>query len=115
MRKLVVLNVAALSPKDLGQGHTPCFDALGTEGAMDPLIAPEPALTCPSHATMITGAVPAEHGIIANGWYDTAHAKIFNWGRSDRLLSGTRIWDDLRAEAPRIHSLDLSCALGPQK
>jgi predicted AlkP superfamily pyrophosphatase or phosphodiesterase len=26
--------------------------------------------TCPGHATISTGAFPAEHGIVANGWWD---------------------------------------------
>ena len=99
MRKLVVLNVAALSPVDV-DSSTPGFQRLAQQGTMSPLIAPEPALTCPSHATMITGLKPSEHGIIGNGWYDRERAQIFNWGRSDNLINGARLWDDLRAVSP---------------
>jgi predicted AlkP superfamily pyrophosphatase or phosphodiesterase len=28
--------------------------------------------TCPGHTTIATGALPATHGIVANGWYDRA-------------------------------------------
>lgn len=99
MRKLVVLNVAALSPFEV-DANTPGFMRLAQRGAMSPLIAPEPALTCPSHATMLTGALPSEHGIVANGWYDRERAQVFNWGRSDNLINGRRLWDDLRDLVP---------------
>ena len=99
MKKLVVLNVAALSPYEV-DGSTPGFQTLAEQGEMSPLIAPQPALTCPSHATMITGLLPHEHGVVGNGWYERAHGKIFNWGRSDNLVHGERLWDALRARKP---------------
>ena len=99
VRKLVVLNVAALSPYEI-DGGTPGFKRLAEQGTLTALRAPEPALTCPSHATMLTGVLPSEHGVIANGWYERERAKIFNWGRSDNLMSGARVWDALRAVKP---------------
>lgn len=98
MRPLLILNVAALSPQEIGE-HTPQLKALAQEGTLRALIAPEPALTSTSHATMITGLEPNQHGIISNGWYDRDYAKIFNWNRSDHLVSGPKIWDLAKAEA----------------
>ena len=97
-RKLLLLNVAALSPWEIDD-QSPNLAALANTGRMNPLIAPEPALTCSSHATMITGSTPREHGIVANGWYEEPHGKIFNWGRSDKLITGERIWDAAKAKA----------------
>ncbi len=119
MRKLVILNVAALSPRELGTSHTPKLNALMDEGSMSPLIAPAPALTCPSHATMLTGLTPREHGVVSNGWYERSHGKIFNWGRSDRLVSGEKVWEALARLSPGARTANLfwrycthsSCAL----
>jgi len=49
---------------------------------------------------MSTGAEPSEHGIIGNGWYDHQHAQIMNWGRSDHLVAGQKIWEDLAQRFP---------------
>ena len=107
MRKLVILNVAALSPRDLGTERTPRLNALIEQGSVSPLIAPEPALTCPSHATMVTGLEPREHGIVSNGWYERAHGKVFNWGRSDRLVAGEKIWESLANSQPGARTVNL--------
>ena len=76
MRKLAIVNVAALSPREVNAEDTPNFWSLAQRGSINALEAPEPALTCPSHATMVTGLSPNEHGIIGNGWYDAKQAKI---------------------------------------
>ena len=87
MRPQLILNVAALSPKEVGH-DSPHFSRLSEQGSMIPLVAPQPALTSTSHATMITGQLPKQHGIIVNGWYDQNYAKIYNWNRSDHLVQG---------------------------
>jgi predicted AlkP superfamily pyrophosphatase or phosphodiesterase len=92
LRSLFLLNVAALSPSEIGL-ETPNLSALKSSGGLRPLIAPQPALTCTSHATMITGLSPREHGVVGNGWYEASHKKIFNWGRSDGLVSGEKLWE----------------------
>ena len=77
MRKLLVLNVAALSPAEI-TGDTPTLKAFAESGMASPLVAPFPALTCTSHATMMTGSLPSQHGIVGNGWYDREHAKVLD-------------------------------------
>jgi predicted AlkP superfamily pyrophosphatase or phosphodiesterase len=49
-----------------------------------------PTETAPGHATMLTGAWPAETGIIANLWFDRAEGKSVENVRDDsvRLLGG---------------------------
>ena len=44
-RKMLVLNVAALSPWEIGS-DCPTFESLSNDGTMRALAAPEPALTC---------------------------------------------------------------------
>ena len=95
-----ILNVVGLTPRHLGK-HTPHLRAFAQRPAnaqvsIEPVL---PALTCSAQATYLTGKTPAEHGIVANGWYDrTLHEHHF-WKQSNRLVSGEKLWDTLR----RIH------------
>jgi hypothetical protein len=41
-------------------------------------------LTGPGHASLLTGAPPADHGIIANDWYDRATGDMINAVRTKR-------------------------------
>ena len=107
MRKLAIVNVAALSPREVTLENTPNFWNLAQKGSMNALEAPEPALTCPSHATMITGLPPVEHGVIGNGWYDREQAKVLNWGRSDNLVAGEKIWEALSRRSPKSRTANL--------
>ena len=106
MRRQLILNVAALSPRELGE-HTPNLNRIAAQGSLSPLRAPDPALTSVSHATMLTGLSPREHGIVANGWYDRKYAKILNWNRSDKLVRGERIWEAARAREPKLKCANL--------
>ncbi|HSR54486.1 MAG TPA: alkaline phosphatase family protein [Acidobacteriota bacterium] len=60
-----------LPPRD-GQGRPGGFRFLSEEGADYRAAAYQhyETFTCPGHASLVTGAVPAVHGIIGNGWYD---------------------------------------------
>ena len=106
MRRQFILNVAALSPNELGE-DTPHLNRLAERGTISPLVAPQPALTSVSHATMLTGLTPKEHGIIANGWYDPRYAKVLNWNRSDRVIEGEKVWETARRMNPKIKTANL--------
>jgi hypothetical protein len=41
-------------------------------------------LTAPGHASMVTGRLPCDHGIVANEWYDRTAAALVNAARSER-------------------------------
>lgn len=105
-RRLLMLNLAALSPWEVGD-DSPHLAALAARGALRPLRAPAPSLTCPSHATLVTGLSPREHGAVSNGWYEPSHGKVFNWERSDGVLSGERLWEAARRLDPTVTSASL--------
>ncbi len=84
MKPLVVLNVVGLTPGLLR--HTPRLAALGHAGFTASLGTVLPAVTCPAQATMLTGRLPREHGIVANGWYDRELAEVLFWKQSNRLV-----------------------------
>jgi len=105
-RAVLLLDVAALSPNQIGD-HTPNLSRLANQGTQTPLIPPFGALTCPAHITMATGQSPTEHGIVANGWYDRAHARVFNWNRSNRLVECPQIFDTIQRRSPEAKTASL--------
>ncbi|MBD2775065.1 alkaline phosphatase family protein [Iningainema tapete] len=99
MNKTVVLNVVGLTPKLLGK-HTPSLSqwaASGKTAAITPVL---PAVTCTAQATYLTGKLPSEHGIVANGWYFRDECEVKFWRQSNKLVQAPKIWDKLRTIDP---------------
>ena len=66
MQPTIAIIVAGLSPRHVGE-DTPHIAALARTGAMRPRAPVTPAVTCTAQATFMTGTLPREHGIVANG------------------------------------------------
>ncbi|MFD7939366.1 alkaline phosphatase family protein, partial [Streptomyces sp. NPDC059755] len=64
---LLVLDVVGLTPALLD--HMPHLKALAGRGSQAELGTVLPAVTCAAQSTFLTGTLPAEHGIVGNGWY----------------------------------------------
>jgi predicted AlkP superfamily pyrophosphatase or phosphodiesterase len=47
--------------------------------AVNPVL---PAVTCSVQATYLTGKLPNEHGIVANGWYFRDECEVKFWRQS---------------------------------
>ena len=92
MYRTVVLNVVGLTPRLLGDG-TPNLAALGRTGGMRPLETILPAVTCAVQSTFTTGALPRDHGCVANGWYFRDLSEVWLWRQSNRLVAGEKIWE----------------------
>ncbi|GAB7025535.1 nucleotide pyrophosphatase/phosphodiesterase family protein [Geotalea toluenoxydans] len=89
MKRTVVINVAGLSSSLLGP-HTPRINELADSvSRIHPVC---PAVTCSMQATFLTGRLPAQHGIVGNGWYFRDLAEVFFWRQSNRLIQGEKIW-----------------------
>jgi predicted AlkP superfamily pyrophosphatase or phosphodiesterase len=101
---LVVINIVGLTPGLLGE-HTPNLNALINDGFMATLDGVFPAVTCTAQTTMLTGRLPSEHGIVANGWYFRDLAEVWLWRQSSHLVQRERVWDMARRSLP-----DFSCA-----
>jgi len=52
-----------------------------------------PAVTCAVQSTYLTGKLPDEHGIIANGWYFRDECEVKLWRQSNHLVQTPKIWD----------------------
>ena len=99
MQKTVVLNVVGLTPELIGE-HTPKIKAFTERGKLATIEEVVPAVTSSAHATYLTGTLPAEHGIVGNGWYFRDECEVHFWHRSDKLIQRPRLWDVARAYDP---------------
>ncbi len=99
MHRTIVLLVVGLTGELVGDA-TPSLAALAREGAARPLRTILPAVTCSVQATLTTGLLPREHGIVANGWYFNDLSEIWLWRQSNRLVEGEKIWDAARRRDP---------------
>ena len=104
MHPTIVINVVGLTPRMLG-ADTPVLQRLATSGAMRQIKSVFPAVTCPVQTTYLTGLLPREHGIVANGWYFRDLSEVLFWRQSNRLVRGERVW-----EAARTRDPDFTCA-----
>lgn len=71
-----------------------------------------PAVTCPVQATMRTGALPSDHGMVFNGTYLRDLRKPSFWEQSSALVSGSRIWDRFRQHGGTVGMLFWQQSLG---
>ena len=94
MTRTVVINVVGLTRSLLGE-RTPNLNSLFRAKA--DIQAITPAVTCPVQATYLTGRMPSEHGIVANGWYFHSLSEIMFWKQSNRLVEGRKIWHEARS------------------
>jgi len=92
LKSVLAMIVVGLTPRHLGT-LTPRLSALAREGAMMPLKAVTPAVTCSVQASFMTGLTPREHGIVANGWLFRDQMEVMLWRQSNRLVGGEKIWE----------------------
>ena len=106
MRPVIVLLVVGLTPAHLGP-HTPRLSALARAGASRPLTTITPAVTCAVQATFMTGKLPREHGIVANGWLFRDLMEVWLWRQSNRLVDGEKIWEAGKRRDPAFTTANL--------
>ena len=97
MKKTVVLNVVALSPRVIGE-HTPFLKKWiekGKRAVVEPVL---PAVTCSVQSVYLTGKWPSENGIVGNGWYFKDECEVKFWRQSNHLVQSPKVWDVLKAE-----------------
>jgi predicted AlkP superfamily pyrophosphatase or phosphodiesterase len=99
MHRTAVLLVVGLTQDLLGE-HSPNLNALAKRGGLRSLNTITPAVTCSAQATLMTGTLPSEHGIVANGWYFRDLSEVWLWRQSERLVSGEKIWDAAKKRDP---------------
>ncbi|MDX3094673.1 alkaline phosphatase family protein [Streptomyces sp. ME19-03-3] len=95
---LLVLDVVGLTPRLLE--HMPRLKRLADIGSQAPLGTVLPAVTCAAQSTFLTGAPPAGHGIVGNGWYFRELGDVLLWRQHNSLVDGDKLWDAARRAHP---------------
>ena len=99
MERTAVLNVVGLTSRLIG-GATPRireFLERSQFARIEPVL---PAVTCTAQSTYLTGKLPRDHGVVANGWYDREYAEHRFWKQPNQLVKGEKLWEMLRREDP---------------
>ncbi|EDY82032.1 Type I phosphodiesterase / nucleotide pyrophosphatase superfamily [Verrucomicrobiia bacterium DG1235] len=102
--RTAVLNIVGLTPRHIGP-HTPRIAAYAAAHHSAPYRPAFPALTCTAQSDILTGQPPANHGIVANGWYNRDYSEVHFWKQSNHLVQSPKIWQTLKAQNP-----DFTCA-----
>ena len=100
-RPTAVINVVGLSSSLIGEA-TPHIQAFVKRGRLCRLKPVLPAVTCPVQASMLTGKLPREHGIVGNGWYNRDLAEVHFWKQSNRLVRGEKVWETAKRRDPSV-------------
>lgn len=106
MHPTLVLNVVGLTPELVG-ASTPALSRFRDRYAARPLRTVTPAVTCSAQATFLTGLLPREHGIVANGWYFRDLSQIFFWRQSNALVHGEKVWEAGKRRDPSFRAAKL--------
>jgi predicted AlkP superfamily pyrophosphatase or phosphodiesterase len=104
MRPTIVINVVGLTERLLGT-NMPNLTRLAIAGGQRSLATITPAVTCSVQTSLLTGLLPNDHGIVANGWYFRDLAEIWFWRQSNKLVAGEPVW-----EAARRRDSAFTCA-----
>jgi predicted AlkP superfamily pyrophosphatase or phosphodiesterase len=105
VRKTVVINAVALTQNLIERmPAVKKFARAGSTATITPIL---PALTCSMQATYLTGTLPAEHGIVGNGWYFRDQCEVKFWHQSDKLVQRPRIWEIAKQRDPTFTCANL--------
>ncbi|MEZ5989536.1 MAG: alkaline phosphatase family protein [Planctomycetota bacterium] len=97
-RRVLVVLVVGLRPVDLAD--MPALAALVGAGRHGPLRTVVPAVTSTVQASLLTGLMPRDHGVVANGWYFRDLAQVWFWRQSRHLIQGPAVYDLAKAARP---------------
>lgn len=93
----MVLNTVGLTGRLLAQASR--LAAWARRGWRRPLREVLPAVTCTAQASMLTGGLPQEHGIVGNGWLYRDTGEVRFWQQSNRLLQAEPLYVTARRRA----------------
>ncbi|MDZ4775076.1 MAG: alkaline phosphatase family protein [Planctomycetota bacterium] len=98
MKPVLVVDVVGLTPR-LVTRKTPNLAALTTCIPMSGVL---PAVTCSAQATMLTGLLPRDHGVVGNGWFTRDIAEIALWRQSNALVTGEKVYETAKKRDSRF-------------
>lgn len=96
---LVILNAVGLTGRLLPKA--PRLTQLANVGWTASLREVIPAVTCTAQATLLTGTLPEQHGIVANGWLTRDSMEVRFWQQSNRLIQREPLYATAKRLAAR--------------
>jgi len=97
-----VIDIVGLTFKNLKSSSIPNIKKFFNEDCFSPMIPSFPAVTCSVQASITSGFLPNEHGIISNGYYDRDLKKVSFWEQEDNLVQKPRVWDILKNQNSKL-------------
>jgi predicted AlkP superfamily pyrophosphatase or phosphodiesterase len=109
MTPVLVLNIVGLTRELLSRHPASAKNilALANDGRHSLLGTVLPAVTCTVQSTLLTGKMPREHGVVANGWYFRQLAEVHFWKQSNALVGGEKIWQTAKLRDKAFTSAQL--------
>ncbi len=102
MKKLIVLDVVALTKMHLSDALVPNISKIFEKGFFAPMTPSFPAVTCSVQASITSGYYPSDHGIISNGFYDRKTKLVSFWEQYGSLVEKPRVWSILKQKNPNL-------------
>ena len=102
MPHVAFLTIPGLRDQDLAS--MPRLSQLMAGGEKAALSTSFPAVTWPAQANMLTGKLPHDHGVVANGFYWRDEKKVEMWTAWNEKILAPQIWDLLHQYDPAITS-----------
>ncbi len=99
---VIFLSIPGLRERDLSA--MPRLRGLMAKGDRASLTPSFPCVTWPVQANMLTGRLPAEHGVVANGFYWRDERRVEMWTAWNDKIAAPQIWDLLHQESSRLTS-----------
>lgn len=97
MQPIVLINAVGLTPRLLE--HATRLKAIAKSGWVANMPEVLPAVTCTAQATLLTGKLPNEHGVVANGWLFRDTNEVRFWQQSNRLIRAEPLYETARNRA----------------
>ena len=98
-KRVILLDLVCLQVEHLqDEQHTPTLAKLAEEGWAASLVPPTPAVSSTSLATLFTGAVPREHGVVADGFYDEDRFTARLWDQPIAVYEADTVWERLERQ-----------------
>ncbi len=99
---VILLSVPGLRGGDVAA--MPNLQRLVAKGDQTALVPSFPCVTCPVQVNMTTGRSPAQHGIVANGFYWRDKRQVEMWTAWNDVIQSPQIWDVLSQHDSEIRS-----------
>jgi predicted AlkP superfamily pyrophosphatase or phosphodiesterase len=97
LQPLILIDAVGLTRKLLA--FAPRLKQLAESGWVRSLDEVVPAVTCTAQASILTGRLPQEHGIVANGWLYRNTGEVRFWQQSNALIQAEPIYATARRRA----------------